>query len=308
MIMKKYFFKKCISWLTKNQNESLLDRLLRVLGGEILVILAYFWLSLTWSILAWMLAALMFFTASIGYCHFYQVIGVKTHGHGKKPKLWQLIPLLVVIAFTPTIAGYCSVKHTSENFMRNFDAMDIFIQQSLRDTTVGNRGLLVVDYAQWQKHFERFYEKYRYYRPFIIKYDSQFCVDLKETAVLSSGLDYLARQGNLGRAGLELQKIDEIWTEMKQRNRIPIYDLAVIGFERVARELVAAASRMDAPMILVFYPRSDLKLREMEANFDSPEIKMLRQALENLLIGAQEGRAQALPRLGVDLEIAFSVF
>ena len=308
MIMKKCSIRKCFNWLKKNQNESLLDRLLRVLVAEILIILAYFWLGIVGLILAWIGVALLIFTAIIGYCCIYRLLGLKIYDKKKKPKLWQIVPLLLIIAFLPTIAGYCSVKHTSDRFMRDFDAMDIFMKQSVYDSHIVNRNLLVDDYVQWQKHFERFNDKYSHYRPFIVKYDSRFCDDLRETEAISSELNYLVRRGNLGQANLELKKIDDMWTEMKKRNRISVFDLAVVGFERVAKELVTASSKMDAPTILWLYPRADLKLREIEANSDTPETRALRQALENLLSGAREGRAQDIPGLGADLEDAFSVF
>jgi hypothetical protein len=60
------------------KNESLLDRGIRVVIAAVAVVLGVYVLSGVWSVVAYIVAAVMVVTAIVGICPLYKVFGVNT--------------------------------------------------------------------------------------------------------------------------------------------------------------------------------------------------------------------------------------
>jgi len=65
------------------QNEGTADRILRGLVAVLLWILAYFWFSGTVSIVLYVMGFIMLFTAIMGFCGLYTLLGINTLGKKK---------------------------------------------------------------------------------------------------------------------------------------------------------------------------------------------------------------------------------
>ena len=60
------------------KNEGLLDRALRALFAEVLLLLGYFWVAGVWSIVFYVLAFVMLATSVIGFCGAYPLMKIDT--------------------------------------------------------------------------------------------------------------------------------------------------------------------------------------------------------------------------------------
>ena len=65
------------------QNEGTADRVLRGLVAVLLWVIAYFWLSGTLSIVLYVLGFIALFTAIMGFCGLYTLLGINTLGKKK---------------------------------------------------------------------------------------------------------------------------------------------------------------------------------------------------------------------------------
>jgi hypothetical protein len=64
--------------LKKLQNESMLDRSIRIILGLIIAIISYFTLTGVLQIAAYVVAAILIFTALTGFCLIYKILGIST--------------------------------------------------------------------------------------------------------------------------------------------------------------------------------------------------------------------------------------
>lgn len=65
------------------RNEGTTDRILRGLVAILLWVLAYFWFSGTISIVLYVMGFIMLFTAIMGFCGLYTLLGINTLGKKK---------------------------------------------------------------------------------------------------------------------------------------------------------------------------------------------------------------------------------
>ena len=66
------------------KNESVIDRLIRVLMGVIFLVIAYYFFTGFLQVLFYILAAIMLFTALTGFCALYKLFGINTLKNQKK--------------------------------------------------------------------------------------------------------------------------------------------------------------------------------------------------------------------------------
>lgn len=60
------------------QNESTLDRIIRVIVGSVALVTGFFWLAGTAQIVAYVVGAIALLTGLVGFCGLYAILGVST--------------------------------------------------------------------------------------------------------------------------------------------------------------------------------------------------------------------------------------
>jgi uncharacterized membrane protein HdeD (DUF308 family) len=58
------------------QNESSIDRIIRVIIGVIALVAGFFWLTGTWQTVAYVVGAVALVTGIIGFCGLYALLGI----------------------------------------------------------------------------------------------------------------------------------------------------------------------------------------------------------------------------------------
>jgi hypothetical protein len=296
-----------LDWLKKERNVSDLDRLGRVILGEGLMVAAYFWLGGLYAILCWVLAAVFFLTAATGFCPIYFKTDTASYRKSAgRTKLWQALPFLLVIVALPPVAGYASIQPTTKNLIQDFVLADGFLKQTTYDAEVEIKELAAANFDQWKGEFKEFSKKYAAYRPFIIKGDRQFTVDLKETGDANQKIEQLIYSDDLQKASRELSKVQARWSEVFHRNGMSFGNKRLIDFGALVDDLEDSAAQVNAPHILITYPKIDLKMQELELIMEpSAELFALRQALEELTKAGQRGDIKQMPQLGKNLKQAY---
>lgn len=61
-----------------NQNEGTFDRVIRVIVGSVALLAAFFWLSGTLQVVAYIVGAIALVTGLIGFCGIYAIFGIST--------------------------------------------------------------------------------------------------------------------------------------------------------------------------------------------------------------------------------------
>ena len=299
--------KNVLNWLKKQRNISDLDRLGRVIISEVLILVAYFWLGGLYALLCWLATAALILSAITGFSlAYYRTNTASFRPAAGRTKLWQALPLLIVIAALPPLAGRYSIPPTTRTFLNDFAVANVFLKQTIYDSDNGTKELTAANFTQWQAKFSEFSRKYGHYRPFVIKGDRQFSTDLRETAAANESIQQLAYAGDMAQVNSEMDKLQDRWLAVFQRNGLNFGLISLINYGQWADDLSSSGENLDAPHILVSYPQADLKLQELEQTMDpSDELTGLRAALENLTKASQRGDIKQMPQLGRDFKQAY---
>lgn len=273
------------------------DRLIRAIIGEILAILAFFWLGGAWSALVGFLAAALLFTALTGRCRLYPAVGIPAFQAGRPARLAIAVPLLLAVALLPAIGGYVSARTTTAEFFGDCGRLNSALKKAIygMESGVTRRGQ-ESSLDPWTAEFERFSGKYGRYRPFVAKYDFRLDDDLADIGGLNRQAETRLSENDRLSAGQALRQAEMIWSGTVLRNRWPASRILSAGFRETARSLATAAETGNAPAVLAAYPLAELELREMETvSPDDPGIRGMRSALDGLMEASRQGHPDEMP-------------
>jgi len=135
-----------------------IDRFLRLLLAIVLFEGAYFWLSGTPQILAYLAGAVMLVTGASSFCPIYKVVGLgpSAASCNRMPAVW--IGVVAVLALMGAVVGgsYASAMFSKKFFLEDFNAMNHFYKQTLFFTGKAEREKANANYEQWVPAFEKF--------------------------------------------------------------------------------------------------------------------------------------------------------
>jgi len=287
------------------RNEGVLDRLIRGLAAALLLIGAFFWVGGVWSIVLYVLAAVMAFTAITGFCALYAPFKISTYKPGG-PKHHLTVIVTLILLFVAGAAGaYYSAFFTRKFFLEDFNGMNQPYKQTLFETGQGKRPEAIMNYDKLIVEHKRFQEKYSSYRPYSLRGDKQFASDVARVAGIIVAIDDGVRSGDLAKTHKDLEAIRPIYQDMLKRNGFSMLAVYLVDFHDAMEKVLDAATAKDAAAVIAAYTEADARLKTVEEAANDDEIKVIRESLEAVLGAAINAQTETLPNLGSQLKSSF---
>jgi hypothetical protein len=284
-----------------------IDRFLRLLLAILLFEGAYFWLSGTPQILAYLAGAVMLVTGASSFCPIYKVVGMgpSVASCNRMPALW--IRVVAVMALVGAVVGgsYASAMFSKKFFLEDFNAMNHFYKQTLFFTGKAEREKANANYEQWLPAFEKFEKKYSVYRPYALRSDIRFDADIAQTKAMMLGVKEAVKSGDLKQAHLDLEKIRPVFQEQFKRNGFSMLSVALVDFHDAMELMLDTANAKDAVKTVDLFDQVNVKLQAIEAEANDAEIQAIRSHLDALYNLAKEGKVDALPAQADRLKTSF---
>lgn len=198
------------------KNLGTVDRLLRVILAELIILVAFFWVGTEWQIPLYLIAALLLFQAATSTCGLYSLLG-KNSCELVKRKDRKLMTVAVAAFLVLAVAGsYASIVLTKNIFLEDLEKVKVPYSWALQYSGQGQRQEAAEQYEKLGSVFGAFQEKYSQYRPLAVKFDRNFTAELNNISETISDTKEDIHQGNLTRAHEELQKAEPLLQKMQR--------------------------------------------------------------------------------------------
>ncbi len=284
-----------------------IDRFLRLFLAIVLFEAAYFWFSGTPQILAYGVGAVLLVTGASSICPAYKILGVGASDAtcSLQPAMW--IRVVAVLALLGAIVGgsYASELFSRKFFLEDFNAMNHYYKQTLFLTGKADREKANANYDLWVPAFDKFQNKYRVYRPYALRSDSQLTADLEKVKGMMLAVKDGVKTGDLQQAHLDLEKVRPVFQEIFKRNGFSMLSVALVDFHDAMELILDAANDKDASKTVGLYDPVSSKLQTIEAEANDLEIQAIRLHLDALNTFAKEGKLNALPAQAERLKTSF---
>ena len=292
--------------MKKYQNEGVIDRGVRLLISEFLILGAYFWVGGVLSIILYVVGIIALVTAVTGFCGLYKIIGVNTLPKEQKDTPNYIKVIFVLLFLVIFIGGsYTSNFFTKKIFLDDYSRMNNYYKQTLfytgqdkRDEAISNYDKLVTEYAV-------FYKKYSTYHPYVFKSDTKFNSDLKEVSNTILSLKENVYGGDLKQTHTSFESVRPIFQDILKRNGFSMLAVSLVDFHDAMEKIITAADAKDTNQLLAVYPEVDLKLKEVEAIVNDEEIRAIRTKLEEVVSLAKEGKSDLLSAKAAEMKSSF---
>lgn len=289
-----------------NKNEGAIDRLIRILIGEVLLLAGFFWLWGIWQIIAYALGIVSVFTALSGFCLLYKLLGISTNKNplGKASKIFSFI-LYLLILILPVIGSYYSNFFTKKLFLEDYSKMNGPYKQTLFFTGQEKRQESKDNYQKLVSEYAIFFKKYSIYHPYVLKKDTALNNDLKQISQTILSLSETIETGNLKDAHLTLETVRPVFQDILKRNNFSLLAISLVDFHDSMENVIAAADNKDSNGVIKAYEDANTKLKTVEKEANDNEIQNIRQKLEEILSLAKEGKNESLPAKAGELKSSF---
>lgn len=295
-----------LNFMQKLQNENLLDRLIRVVLGELFLLLAYFWFGGTLSLVFYILGAIALFTAISGFCPVYKILNFNTLIKYQDKLSKKIIYLFVIILILlPTVGSYYSNFFTKKFFLEDYNRMNNYYKQTLFNTGKDKRSESIENYEKLVIEYKKFDDKYSVYHPYIIKNDIRFNDDLKKVAENFANANNDIYNGNLPELHKKFEEVRPVFQDILKRNDFSMLAVALVDFHDIMEEIIAAADAKNAQLVIDIYVKVDEKLKAVEEAANDDEIKAIRANLDSLLDLAKNNKLEDLSKKAAELKSSF---
>ncbi len=287
------------------QNESLVDRLIRLIIAALAILAGYYWLEGVWQVVAYIVGLIMIATSVMGFCGLYKLIGVdtkKTFATNNKVINYSLLALLVVILVG---GSYASMFFTKKIFIEDFSVMNNVYKQTLYNTGQDNRTESIANYEKLLAELPKFQAKYQNYKPYAIKADSKFNSDIAGVILTVKGVKDEIYSGDLIVLHIKLEEVKNVFQDILKRNNFSLLGITMLDFHDAMEVAVEAGADKDANGVINAYPNANEKLQAVEVMVNDSEIQAIRTNLEALWSAAKDNKIEELPKLGTDLKTSF---
>lgn len=288
------------------KNEGLIDRLLRILIAEVLILGGFFWLAGWLQVLIYVLGAIALITGITGFCGIYAIFKLNTNikPNGKRKVIILIIFFLLLLAIA--LAGsYYSNFFSKKFFIEDYNHMNNFYKQTLFYTGQEKRVEAIANYDQLVPQYNTFLEKYSTYHPYTIMGDKQFNGDLERIKIIITGLKDKIYTGDLKSSHTDMEQIRPIFQEILKRNNFSMLAINLVDFHDAMEKIIAAADAKDPAGVIAAYPENDEKLKAVEGEANDPEIQAIRNNLEAVLNLAKDGKSNELSAKAAELKSSF---
>jgi hypothetical protein len=292
--------------MNKFQNESVLDRLARLFLAELLLVGGYYWLGGAGQIIVMAFGTVLLLTAAIGFCGLYKLIGLDTKKiYPNNPSKILLALIVLVLIALPIVGSYYSSFFTKKIFVEDFNHMNAYYKQVLFNTGQGKRAESVDNYNKLVADFSAFQNKYKAFKPVIIRGDKKFDTDLVEVAgTIAAAKDKIAT-GDLKATHFDLEPIRLSFQDILKRNNFSMIGIALSDFHDSMELVIEAGDKKDGQAVLKAYTDANEKLRLVEEQENDSEIQALRKSLNDMVDAVMTDKAEELPKRGAALKSSF---
>jgi hypothetical protein len=190
-------------------------------------------------------------------------------------------------------------------FLEDFNRVNNPYKETLFATGQGSRNESINYYVNLTEALTAFQEKYKDYRPMVIKSDKQFSGDMMNASSIISDVKDDVYTGNLTVAHKMLEEVRPIFQKILTRNGLLPLSVALVDFHDVMELVLDAANNKDASKVQEVYPKADEKLRAVEAISSEPGIKSIRANLDEVMSLAKENKTADLPAKAGDLKASY---
>ncbi|MEI8361347.1 MAG: DUF2892 domain-containing protein [bacterium] len=292
--------------MNKFQNENLLDRLVRLLIAELLLVGGYYWLGGGWQALVIFLGFVMLFTAAMGFCGLYKLIGLDTKKmYPNNPGKVLIVTFGFLLLALPVVGSYYSDFFTKKFFIEDFNKMNGLYKQTLFNTGQDKRAESIDNYNQLVVEFANFENKYKKYKPVIIRGDDKFDADLLNVSQKLTEAKDKVNNGDLKALHKDLEFIRLVFQDILKRNNFSMIGIALVDFHDSMEVVIEAGDKKDSQAVSRAYPDASEKLRLVEEMANDEEIQGLRADLNSMQDAAISNKPEELPTKGAKLKASF---
>jgi ABC-type multidrug transport system fused ATPase/permease subunit len=288
------------------KNEHALDRFIRVLIGEVLLLAAFFWAGGILAIVLYFLGAVMLITALTGFCMLYKPFGINTLKKSrKKTKKVFVYLFLVLFLFIAIVGSYASNFFSKKLFLNDFNVMNNYYKQTLFYTGQDKRQISIENYNKLVIEYNTFYSKYSGYHPYALKRDGKLNQDLATILQKITRLKEKVNSGDLKQAHKDFEEIRPVLQDILKRNNFSLFAVYLVDFHDSMEKVIDASDKKDAAGVIAAYNDADKKLIAVEQEANDDEIKTIRTKLEELRTLAKSGKIEALAKKAAELKSSF---
>jgi hypothetical protein len=288
-------------------NVGIIDRVIRIFIGVSAFVAAYFWLSGTVQIFAYIVGLIALITGIAARCGLYTICN-KSTCQVKPSKTVSGKTTALLIAFFVLLIGiesYASMVITRKKFLEDFNHMNGYYKQVLFLTGQSKRNEAKEQYDMLVTAYAGFYDKYAMYRPYVIRRDEKFGQDIQSVGQIISAVKVGVYEGDLPATHKQLEGIRPIFQEMFKRNGFSMESMALVDFHDVMETLITAADEKNSQSIVSVYSQASDLLNIVEKEDSSEGVKRIRTSLELLKKNAENNNVSALSGDAADLKKQF---
>ena len=288
------------------KNESVIDRMIRVILSVIFFLLAFFWLAGIAKIVFYIIAIVALFTATTGFCALYKILKINTNKNPEKKTSKTVFGVFVVILILVLVGGsYASNFFTKKFFLEDYNNMNQYYKQTLFYTGQDKRPEALDNYNKLVIEYGIFENKYVKYHPYVISGDKQFDSDLVKVSDIILGLKDKVNTGDLKSAHTDFEQVRPIFQDLLKRNGFSMLAITLVDFHDAMEKIITASDAKDSAQVIAVYGEVDSKLKAVEEVVNDTEIQTIRQKLDETLNLANEGKADLLSAKAAELKSAF---
>lgn len=288
------------------KNENIIDRLLRVILAEVLIMLAYFWVGGALQIVFGVLSFVMLVTSATGFCALYKIFKINTYEkYSKKPNKIILALIITLIIVLPFLGAYYSNFFTRKIFLEDYNSMNNYYKQVLFNTGQNKRPESIANYEGLVSELAKFKNKYENYKPQVIKSDAKFNQDLDGVSnIILTSRDQIYN-GDLPTLHKKFEEIRPVFQDILKRNKFSMLAVYLVDFHDVMEKVIEAADAKNSAGVVSSYVEANDKLKTIEEVSNDEEIKAIRNNLDAVLQLANDGKSEELSKKAAEMKASF---
>ncbi len=286
------------------KNENYTDRLVRFLISILFFVTWYLWFWWITQVIFLVLALVMLITSLIWICPFYYLIKLDTTKYNNLSKKKNII-LLVTIIVIWWLSTYFSIFFTTKFFIKDYNEVNNIYKQLLFNTWKEKREESIKYFDELNPLLWSFENKYLTYKPYKIKFDSNFNSDIQKIDSIIKWLKGWVYTWNLPETHKKLEWVRTILQDILKRNWFSLSWIALVDFHDVMEILIDASDEKNTKRIIENYEFASEKLKIVEWFLNNDWVKNIRTQLEKLLELAKQDKNNELSKQAWELKSSF---
>nr|MDD3720525.1 DUF2892 domain-containing protein [Candidatus Gracilibacteria bacterium] len=285
-------------------NENYTDRLLRLFLSIIFFIIGYFWLGGIFEIIFITISLILFLTSVTGFCPLYLIVKFDTTKHKNFSKKINILLLIIILLIGGALI-YASIFFTTKSFIEDFNDVNNSYKQLLFNTGKEKREESIKYYEELNPKLQTFENKYVNYKPYKLKLDNNFDLDLQKIDFIIKDLKNGVYTGSLAETHKQLEGVRTILQDILKRNGFSLVGIALVDFHDVMEILIEASDEKDKEKLISTYDQASEKLQIVEGYLNNQGVQDIRTQLDKLLELANNDKLDDLSKQAGELKSSF---